>query len=109
MPERDVRERWKRYLHYSEEISTIEGPIESVSENELNTSLKEMKTGRAPRPSGVTRDMLKSGRKARVKELTKVYKKIDDESSQKGSETASPYRLKEKEMLFSLENQKSEV
>jgi hypothetical protein len=51
----------------------VEGPIENVTEKEMEKALKEMKNCKAPEPSSMTIDMLKKAGRTDVKELTHIY------------------------------------
>ncbi len=55
----------------------MEGPIEEISEEEMMRTLREMKSGRAPDPTGVTNDLLK--RAGIAGELMRVFRRIVDE------------------------------
>ena len=81
-------ERWKSYFdelvneaneYHLEEESKVERPIRQVTEEEVKGSLKNMKNGQASGPSGVTSDLLKGAGVTGVKELTKGYKRIEEE------------------------------
>ena len=37
----------------------VEGPVEAISEDEVNRALKEMKSRKAPGPTGMTSDLIK--------------------------------------------------
>ena len=81
-------ERWKSYFdellnevneYLLKEESKVEGPIKAVTEEEVEESLKNMKNGKAPGPSGVTSDLLREAGVIGGKELTKGYERIEEE------------------------------
>ena len=83
----DIRERWRRYFerllnegnpYEIDEEDKVEGPVEEVSEVEVKEALKKMKKGKAPGPSEMTSDILKEVGETGIKELTKVFRNIQD-------------------------------
>ena len=86
--EEEIVERWKSCFdgllneaneYHLEEESKVEGPIRGVTEEEVEGLLKNIRNGKAPGPSGVTSDLLKGAGVTGVKELTKVYERIEEE------------------------------
>ena len=55
----------------------VKGPIEEVSDEEVKRTLKEMKSGKVPGPTGMTSDLIK--RVTITGELTGVFSGIFDE------------------------------
>ena len=83
--ESEFRERRKRYFetllndennNELEKESPVEGPIQEVTEGDVNKALKGMKNNKAPRPSGLTNDLLEKAGKTGIRELTKTFKKV---------------------------------
>ena len=61
--------RWQQYYerlvnecneYDLEDVSRTEGPIENLTSADVKGSLKKVKNGNAPGPSGITRDLLKA-------------------------------------------------
>ena len=86
-----VQDRWRRYFSVLlndenendiEEVSMVEGPIEDITEDEVERAVKGMKNGKASGPSGVTADMFKGAGKTGVTELQRVFRRVvaDEES-----------------------------
>ena len=78
-----VLNRWKTYFeellngeneHSLEETDRVEGPIEEITEEEVGTALRGMKSRKAPGPTGLTGEMLKNA--DIVKDLTRVFRDI---------------------------------
>ena len=83
--EEDIMSRWKQYFekllnecneYDLEDVSRTEGPIENVTTGEVRGSLKKMKNGKAPGPSGITSDLLKAGGEPVIEELHRIYENI---------------------------------
>ena len=83
--EEEIMSRWKQYFekllnecneYDLEDVSRTEGPIENVTSEEVKGSLKKMKNGKAPGPSGITSDLLKAAGEPVVEELHRIYENI---------------------------------
>ena len=83
----DIRQRWKEYFNEllnvenpseMEELESVEGPLQDVMMEEVEITLKSMESNRAPDPSGLNSDILKSGGKVVLEQLTKVLQHIMD-------------------------------
>ncbi len=62
--------------HHLEEMGTVEGPTEEISEEEVKRTIKGMKSTKASGPTGVTNDMLKKA--GIIREMTRVFRNIVD-------------------------------
>ena len=83
----DIRQRWKEYFNEllnvenpseMEELESVEGPLQDVTMKEVEIALKSMKSNKAPGPSGLNSDILKSGGNIVLEQLTKVLQHIMD-------------------------------
>ena len=83
--ERDIRERWRDYFSellnvenesQMEEGERVEGPLQEITVEEVELALRAMKPNKAPGPSGLTTDILKSAGGVVLEQLTKVLKKV---------------------------------
>ena len=83
--EREIMERWRCYFegllneeneHLLEETEAVEGPVEEISREEVEDVLRDLKSKKAPGPTGVTSDMLKKAGIAN--EATRVFRDIVD-------------------------------
>ena len=81
----DIRKRWSEYFSEllnveneseMEEGIAVEGPLQEVTIEEVQLALKSMKPNKAPGPSGLSTDILKSGGGIVVEQLTKVLKQV---------------------------------
>ena len=81
----DIRQRWKEYFNEllnvenpneMEELECVEGPLHDVTMEEVEIALKSMKPNKAPGPSGLNSDILKSGGKAVLEQLTNVLQQV---------------------------------
>ncbi len=79
--EKEIMERWKEYFkdllneqndHRVDDMAIVEGPLNEITEREVETALKRMKKGKAAGPTGITSDMLKAGGEASLTELTNI-------------------------------------
>ena len=84
-----MAERWRRYFqellneeyeNQIEECDVVEGPIESIAEEEVRTAISKMKDKRATGPSGVSAEMFKAMEGVGVKEVTAALQQIAQES-----------------------------
>ena len=60
-------------------MSKIEGAIEKVTSEEVKGSLKKLKNGKAPGPSGITSDLLTAAAELVIEELHRIYENIRKE------------------------------
>ena len=68
--EEDIRERWKAYFEDLlnienareplEEAPPVEGPENEITRREIEQAIKQMKSNKAPGPSGITAEMFKA-------------------------------------------------
>ena len=84
-----MAERWRRYFqellneeyeNQIEECDVVEGPIESIAEEEVRTAISKMKDKRATGPCGVSAEMFKAMEGVDVKEVTAALQQIAQES-----------------------------
>ena len=63
--EKEILERWKEYFrnllneqneYQMDDTPIIKGPLNEITEREVVTALKRMKTGKAPGPTGIASD-----------------------------------------------------
>ena len=80
-----IRERWKNYFDdllnvenpsIVDNLECVEGPLQDVTCEEVEAALRAMKPNKAPGPSGLSRDILKSAGKFAIERLTKVLQNI---------------------------------
>ena len=62
--------------HEFEEIDMVQGPIEEISEEEVNRALNGMKSGKAPGPTGLSSDLMKKA--GFIGELMKTFRDISE-------------------------------
>ena len=83
--EDDIRKRWRDYFSEllnveneseREEGESVEGPLQEVTIEEVELALKSMKPNKAPGPSGLTVDVLKSAGVIAVEQLTKALNQV---------------------------------
>ena len=83
--EGDIRQRWRDYFSEllnveneseMEEGEAVEGPLHDITVEEVELALKAMKPNKAPGPSGLTADVLKSAGGVVLEQLTKVLKQV---------------------------------
>ena len=86
--ESDIKMRWKQYFEQLlnvendreelEEIPYTEGPLNTISREEMESALKKMKTGKAPGPSEVAIELINAmedcGKEWLLKLLQQVVK-----------------------------------
>ena len=86
----EVREVWRRYfekLSNEENPSnfevedSVEGPVEDITLEEVNTAIRSMKNGKAPGPTGVNSEMFKLAGIPAAKELRNVFQQIMNTNS----------------------------
>ena len=86
----DILQRWRRYFnellneenhHELEQHPKVEGPIIGVTEKEIRDALKSMKSGKAAGPSGLTADILRAAGETGLRELNKIFEKMEAEES----------------------------
>ena len=61
-----------------EETECVHRPIQHISEDEVRTALRSMKSNKAPGPSGLTSDIIKCAGMVGLKKLTAVFQGIMD-------------------------------
>ena len=79
--ERKIMERWREYFedllneqndYQVEETARVEGPLEEITEEEIEKALREMKNGKAAGPTGVTSELLKAAGSVGLRQLTNI-------------------------------------
>ena len=90
--ESEIREVWSSYFEkllneefewnrdflkdLREEGSSSDGPVETITEEEVRTAIKQMKKGKAAGPSGVTVEMLQAAGEAGIRWVTEICNAI---------------------------------
>ena len=73
MTDADIRQRWREYLSEllnaenpseMEELEIVQGPLQDVTMEEVETALKSMKPSKASGPSGLSIDIMKKWRES---------------------------------------------
>ena len=83
--ESDIRDRWKNYFDgllnvenpsVLDDVECVEGPLQDVTCGEVVAALKAMKPNKAPGPSGLSCDILKSAGGTVTEQLTRIFQHI---------------------------------
>ena len=90
--ESEIREVWSSYFEkllneefewnrdfledLREEGSSSDGPVETITEEEVRIAIKQMKKGKAAGPSGVTVEMLQAAGEAGIRWVTEICNAI---------------------------------
>ena len=86
--ESEIMEKWKGHFnellnkenrYETEDVSMVEGPIKGVEIVEIQEAMSKMKKGKAPGPSGLTIELLKSTEEVGIQELYKIMQEMERE------------------------------